>query len=69
LKEIAPAGSSRDNISGEIEPPLQMSEDVLLPETFAEDRPDTGDVAAGPNTSDAITSDEDGQAKSVAKDT
>jgi len=69
VKDISPAGSSRENNSGEIEPPLQLPEDVHLPQTFAEDRPDSGDVAARPNTSDAITSDEDGQTKSVARDT
>jgi len=69
LKDIAPAGSSPENNSGEIEPPLQLSNDVHLPETYAEDGPDADDVAAGPNASDAITPDEDGQTKPVAKDT
>ena len=69
LKDIAAAGSSRENNSGEIEPLLQVSEDVHLPETATEDRPDSGNVVSGPNTSDAITSDEDGQTQSVANDT
>jgi len=46
-----------------------MAEDIHLPETATEDPPDTNDVAAGPNTSDRITSDEDGQTQPVAKDT
>ena len=69
LKDIAPAGSSRGTNSGDIEPPLQMAESVHLPQTVTEDPPDTGDVAAGPNTSDRITSDEDGQTQPVAKET
>ena len=69
LNDISPAGSSLENQSREIEPPLQMAEDVHLPETAPEELHDTGDVAAGPNTSDRITSDEDGHTQPVAKDT
>ena len=69
LKHIAPAGSSRENNSGDIEPPLQIAEDVHLPETASEDPPDTGDVIAEPNNSDRITSNEDGQTKTFSKDT
>ena len=69
LKDVAPAGSSRETDSGEFEPPLQLSNDIRLPETSSGDRPDAGDVAAGPLPSDALTVDEDGRTESVTQDT
>ena len=69
LKDIVPAGSSRETDSGEFEPPLQLSKDIRLPETFSGDRPDAGDVAAGQLPSDALTVDEDGRTECVTQDT
>lgn len=53
LKDIAPAGSSLENISGNIKSPSQIVEDVILPEPASADPPDADDAAAEPTNSDS----------------